>query len=320
MEYSPIALALLNQATDTRLPRDKPGLGATLSDMMLQQARQQSTQADADAKRYALNEERRTQEMLKGMDLSDPALPKKLLSRGEPILAAKVMQMQAKAAPSSTIGKIQADIDAGLITPEVGAAALKKATTIAPVFDPITKQMIYAGGDGFLAPQASIQAPVDYPVGVKGNPAAEQIFDETIAKNAATQFIKEGSEENVVKRQKAETMRETALGLVNDLLADPDAVKSITGTYDSKTPTMLPSSAEAENKIKRLRSILTAENLGLMTGVLSETDLKVIADIAGGGLDQNRTDEGMMEELRTLQKKFGGGATTSSQSDPLGIR
>jgi len=40
MEYSPIALALLNQATDTRLPRDKPGMGATLSDMMLQQAQQ----------------------------------------------------------------------------------------------------------------------------------------------------------------------------------------------------------------------------------------------------------------------------------------
>lgn len=155
MEYSPIALALLNQATDTRLPRDKPGMGATLSDMMLQQAQQQSTQADADAKRYALNEERRTQEMLKGMDLSDPALPKKLLSRGEPILAAKVMQMQAKAAPSSTIGKIQADIDAGLISPEVGAAALKKATTIAPVYDPVTQRLIYAGGEGFNAPQAS---------------------------------------------------------------------------------------------------------------------------------------------------------------------
>lgn len=93
MEYSPIALALLNQATDTRLPRDKPGLGATLSDMMLQQAKQQSTQADADAKRYALNEERRTQEMLKGMDLSDPAAVEKLY-RIDPALGIKLMQQQ----------------------------------------------------------------------------------------------------------------------------------------------------------------------------------------------------------------------------------
>jgi len=93
MEYSPIALALLNQATDTRLPRDKPGMGATLSDMMLQQAQQQSTQADTDAKRYALNKERRTQEMLKGMDLSDPAAVEKLY-RIDPALGIKLMQQQ----------------------------------------------------------------------------------------------------------------------------------------------------------------------------------------------------------------------------------
>lgn len=54
--------------------------------------------------------------------------------------------LTARPAASSTIGKIQADIDAGLIDPETGAAALKKATTIPPVYDPVTQRLIYAGG------------------------------------------------------------------------------------------------------------------------------------------------------------------------------
>jgi hypothetical protein len=257
----------------------------------------------------------RARELMATMEPNDAAKLRELMAL-DPTAAANFLKMYEQKAPASTIGKIQSDIDAGLIDPVTGAAALKKATTIAPVFDPISQQWIYAGGEGngFTAPQAAPEAPTTYPVGVKGNPEAERLYRNKIAENSASQAVKEGSEEEKIKRQKASTMKETALGLVNDLLSDPDAVKAITGTFDSKTATVLPSSAEAQNKIKRLRSILTAENLGLMTGVLSETDLKVIADIAGGGLDLNRADEGMMSELLTLQKKFGGGDTNNSSN------
>lgn len=93
MELSPIALALLNGATDTRLPMNKSGIGGTLSDMMLQQAQTQNTQANADAQRYALNEEIKQKEALKGIDLSDPAAVEKLW-RVSPALAVKLMQQQ----------------------------------------------------------------------------------------------------------------------------------------------------------------------------------------------------------------------------------
>lgn len=43
-------------------------------------------------------------------------------------------EQQQAIKPMSTIGKIQADIDAGLVDPETGGAAMKKATTSTPQF------------------------------------------------------------------------------------------------------------------------------------------------------------------------------------------
>lgn len=74
-------------------------------------------------------------------------------------------------------------------------------------------------------------------------------------------------------------------------------------------PTVSDSTSEVENKLNQLRSILTAENLGLMTGVLSETDLKVISDIAGGGLSLKRSDSGLKSELSRLAGLNKGGIT-----------
>lgn len=94
--------------------------------------------------------------------------------------------LTARPAASSTIGQIQADIDAKLIDPATGAAALKKATTIAPVYDPVTKQLIYAGSDGFTAPQGMgvVTGGVEIPPEYANNPAAAQVFLEAGASEA----------------------------------------------------------------------------------------------------------------------------------------
>lgn len=56
--------------------------------------------------------------------------------------AAKVREAQ------STLGKTLADVEAGIIPAEFKDAIIKKATTIAPVWDPVTQRLIYAGGMG----------------------------------------------------------------------------------------------------------------------------------------------------------------------------
>ena len=119
MELSPIALALLNGATDTRLPAQKSGIGATLSDMMLQQAQTQNTQANADAQRYALSEEMRIKEALKNVDLSDPAAVEKLY-KIDPALGIKLMQQQRMQQQQ----KIMQDALAGGIETSGGAEKL----------------------------------------------------------------------------------------------------------------------------------------------------------------------------------------------------
>lgn len=108
------------------------------------------------------------------------------------------------------------------------------------------------------------------------------------------------------QRQKASQFKGDTKRLIDDLLRDPESLRAITGTVDSMFPTIMPRSAEAQVKLNQLRDMLTTENLGLMTGVLSETDLQVLRNVAGGGLAQNRSDAGLIAELQRIQQQLGG--------------
>lgn len=107
-------------------------------------------------------------------------------------------------------------------------------------------------------------------------------------------------------KKKAGKIKQSARELVDELLKDPDSVRAVVGPFDNSfmSGTFLEGSLNARTKIKQLKSILTADNLGIMTGVLSETDLKVISDIAGGGLDVDGSDEGFIEALTQIQKSL----------------
>jgi hypothetical protein len=97
-----------------------------------------------------------------------------------------ILEMNARPAATSTIGKIQADIDAGLIDAETGAAALKKATTIAPVYDPVSGNMIYAGGQA-QASQPMIVDSMEIPPEFAANRKATQTYIDEKARSAAGQ-------------------------------------------------------------------------------------------------------------------------------------
>jgi hypothetical protein len=105
---------------------------------------------------------------------------------------------------------------------------------------------------------------------------------------------------------KRDEVRRTAAGLIGGLLEDKGAVRSVVGGYDAMTPTFFGSSLEAENKIKRLRSMLTSENLDLMTGILTDTDMQVLREISAGELDQRRDQDAFIRDLETLFNKLSG--------------
>ncbi len=117
----------------------------------------------------------------------------------DPAMAEFIVESKKRQAPSSTIGKIQADIDAGLIDPETGMAALKKATTIPPVYDPVSGNMIYAGGDGFVAPQSG---GMPAPSGGMNRKAQQRIAEEEALLPYQLQ-----KEEREAKRKLEEEMR-----------------------------------------------------------------------------------------------------------------
>lgn len=112
--------------------------------------------------------------------------------------------------------------------------------------------------------------------------------------------------EGEIQKEKAAGLKAESLRIVDELLKDPDAIRSVVGPTDSSifSPTLFPSSLRAQTGINQLKSILTAENLGIMSGVLSETDIKIIAAIAGGGLDVGGDDEAFIQELTRMREKL----------------
>lgn len=110
-------------------------------------------------------------------------------------------------------------------------------------------------------------------------------------------------EETEETKRKGQGLKSESLRLVNKLLNNADGVRALVGPWDQTwiSPTFLGDTLKAQTDINQLRSILTAENLGIMSGVLSETDVAIIAAIAGGGLDVNGEDEAFLEELGRMQ-------------------
>lgn len=126
------------------------------------------------------------------------------------------------------------------------------------------------------------------------------------------------------QQEKAGALKGETLRIIDELLKDPDSIKSVVGPADSSifSPTVLSGSLQAQTKINQLKSILTAENLGIMTGVLSETDIKIIAAIAGGGLDVGGDDDAFISELTRmrgslLNQVVGKEITTQEEFDAL---
>ena len=112
--------------------------------------------------------------------------------------------------------------------------------------------------------------------------------------------------------KKASGFQTRAVDLLNNILNNPelnDVVGSIEGSDESVLPfggTKVRSDGEADEiaDIEEAGNILTADNLSLMSGVLSETDIKILKNLAGGALNRLRSEDRFIKDVTALRDKL----------------
>jgi hypothetical protein len=100
--------------------------------------------------------------------------------------------------------------------------------------------------------------------------------------------IAKRTSEATTSAQTAQTQREGSIDIARrarDLaqaIPSNPSFNSITGTVDSMTPTLVGSSQDLVNQASQLQTLLTADNLKLMTGVLTDKDIAFLTQIGSG--------------------------------------
>jgi hypothetical protein len=98
-------------------------------------------------------------------------------------------------------------------------------------------------------------------------------------------------------------------------LFDNDELDDVIGSIEGSDKSIIPfvdkksrsdKEAEAIADIEELESILTAGSLKLMSGVLSESDIGILKNIAAGGLNRMRGEKRFREDLARIQEKLKG--------------
>jgi hypothetical protein len=78
MEYSPFQMALMRAGTGTRALGEDPGLGGYLAEEQVLASRRRVESAQAEATQYELEQEKKLQELLAQIDMSDPQAIQKI--------------------------------------------------------------------------------------------------------------------------------------------------------------------------------------------------------------------------------------------------
>lgn len=124
--------------------------------------------------------------------------------------------------------------------------------------------------------------------------------------------FKEASKLRTKQRQvkKGKVFQKRAVDLLDRILnADElnDVLGSIEGTDEGFIfGQKIRGDAESEiiADIEEAGNILTADNLDIMSGVLSETDIKIIANLAGGALNRKRGEAAFIKDVTELRGKL----------------
>ena len=119
---------------------------------------------------------------------------------------------------------------------------------------------------------------------LEGNPRAQQ----DILSQFSTDVVSGKAQEKMRSEQdqfnRALDVKKKAVEALTRLDKNKSAVAAVSGPVSRMIPTFRNSSADAEADIEYVKNLMTTENLGLLKGVLSDTDMRVLASIGAGEL------------------------------------
>ena len=106
--------------------------------------------------------------------------------------------------------------------------------------------------------------------------------------------------------KKAQSFQSRALQLIDRILANPE-LNDVIGSFEGRID-FLSATSDAESEaiadIEEAQNILTAENMDLMTGVLSESDLQLLKNLSSGALNRTRGEVRFRKDAQTLRDKL----------------
>jgi hypothetical protein len=109
------------------------------------------------------------------------------------------------------------------------------------------------------------------------------------------------------KKESGNLMLADAYSTVKAILSD-EQFPDVVGTFDASvlSPTAVPKSQDLINKATRLQSLLTVDNLGMMSGVLTDKDIQFLTNIGSGlNITENGikgSEEGVKARLNEIMK------------------
>ena len=121
---------------------------------------------------------------------------------------------------------------------------------------------------------------------------------------AAARIQRDKAEESTRKRSAVESGGQAISDLAGSILKNEDTLEAVYGTISGLIPSSSQETIDAEADIAKLVNLLTLENTDKMTGVLSESDIKILRD-AGTVLGNFRiSKEKAAGELKDIQGVF----------------
>lgn len=106
--------------------------------------------------------------------------------------------------------------------------------------------------------------------------------------------------EAVANQQAAFDNMNDIVNLATGLIKNTN-LPDVVGGFDTLTPTFFGTSQDVLNTANRLKNLLTLENLDLMTGVLSESDIRILASAASG---LNVTEKGILGSMPGIKREL----------------
>ncbi len=90
-----------------------------------------------------------------------------------------------------------------------------------------------------------------------------------------------------------------------DKILASDQVGDVTGSLEGAIDFRL-SDVEAQliADIDEAQNILTADNMDLMTGVLSESDIKLLKNLSSGGLNRKRGEKRFRQDVKQMRDRL----------------